>query len=123
MVEVNISDAEWLVMEALWEKAPATPAEIIETVGQRASWNHRTIRTLLRRLVDKGVVERVDDEQRSLYQATVKRRDCVREEGKTFLERVFRGDSRSLLMHFAKEAKLSQEKLKQLRSLLDEENE
>lgn len=119
--EVNISDAEWLVMNVLWKLNGGTAAEVIEQLAETTDWNHRTIRTLLRRLLEKGFVAREEQPGGSRYLPAVRRSECVRREGKSFLQRVFRGDAASLLMHFAREAKLSSKKLDQLRELLDEE--
>lgn len=119
--ELKISDAEWKVMEALWALGGGTAAEVIAKLAETTEWNHRTIRTLLRRLVEKGFVKRVEQPGGSSYASTVRRRDCVRKEGRSFMERVFSGDAGSLMLHFAREAKLSPEKLQQLQQLLDEE--
>ena len=56
-----------------------------------------------------------------MYEPLVPRSARVRKEGKTFLQRVFLGDTTSLLLHFAKEAKLGPEKLAKLRDLLEED--
>lgn len=119
--DVSISDAEWTVMEAVWSLGGGTAAEIIEQLAASTTWNHRTIRTLLRRLVEKGVLKQVRQPSGSVYQPLVPRSARVRKEGKTFLQRVFLGDTKSLLLHFAREAKLSPEKLEKLRELLDED--
>ena len=119
--DVSISDAEWLVMEAVWSLGGGTAAAIIEELAQSTTWNHRTIRTLLRRLVEKGVLKQVRQQGGSVYEPLVPRSARVRKEGKTFLQRVFLGDTTSLLLHFAKEAKLGPEKLAKLRDLLEED--
>ena len=116
----KIAASEWLVMQVLWDLKEATASDIIGRLEQETGWNHRTIRTLVRRLVDKGLVTYRAEAQRYVYQPAVSRQSCVREEGQTFLDRVFRGDASSLLLHFARDAGLSREKIKQLRSLLDE---
>ena len=121
--DANISDAEWRVMEAIWTLGEAPAAAIIDELAKSTAWNHRTIRTLLGRLVEKGVVDKQGQGSRSVYRASVPRRARVRSEGRSFLERMFQGDTTSLLLHFAREAKLPPAKLVQLRHLLDDESE
>ena len=87
------------------------------------NWNHRTVRTLIRRLVDKGLVVCDVAGQRYEYRPAVSRQACVRDEGRSFVTRVFRGDVSSLLIHFAREAGLDKEKLRELQSLLDEDHD
>jgi len=119
----SISEAEWQVMEAVWSLSSATAAAIIEELAKSTTWNHRTIRTLLGRLVEKEVLEKQGQGAGSVYRALVPRSARVRSEGKSFLNRMFQGDTTSLLLHFAKEAKLGTEKLARLRELLDDESD
>src|SRR5579872_3030747 len=121
-IDASISDAEWRVMEAVWSLGESPAAAIIQELAKSTAWNHRTIRTLLGRLVEKGVLEKQGQGAGSVYRAMVPRRARVRSEGRSFLNRMFQGDTASLLLHFAKEAKLGPEKLAQLRELLDDES-
>ncbi len=59
--------------------------------------------------------------QRHLYRPAASRQSCVREEGRSFLTRVFQGDMSSLLTHFAREAGLGRDKIDELRNLLDDD--
>ncbi|WP_165226335.1 BlaI/MecI/CopY family transcriptional regulator [Aquisphaera insulae] len=119
--ESRITDAEWHVMEVVWAIGSATPAEVIDRVAEAQGWNHRTVRTLLSRLVEKGVLRREGDGTRSVYRAAVSRRRSVRELGSSFLKKVFDGDAASLLLHFAREAKLGPEELDRLKKRLAQE--
>ena len=118
--DASISDAEWQVMEAAWSLGEPTAAAIIEKLAKSTAWNHRTIRTLLGRLVEKGILKKQGQGAGSVYRILVPRRARVRSEGRSFLKRMFQGDTASLLLHFAKEAKLDPAKLAQLRALLDD---
>ena len=115
----RISDAEWDVMEVVWERGSVTPAEVIDRVAGPRGWNHRTVRTLLSRLVDKGALRREGEGARSVYRAAVSRGRCVRAEGRSFLKKVFNGDAASLLIHFAREAKVEPDEIERLRRMLD----
>src|SRR5262245_54060676 len=100
MAGVRISDAEWQVMQVVWERKAATAAEVIAALAAATEWRHRTIRTLLARLVDKGVLAAEADGNRYLYRPLVSRGKCVRAESQSFLKRVFGGDAGELLVHF-----------------------
>lgn len=118
--ELQITDAEWEVMQSVWEADDQTPAEIIARVQPLRERSHRTIRTLLARLVDKGAVTvRVDGSQ-YLYSASVSRDDCVRAAATSFSERFFAGDLKSLLMHFVERESLSEQEANELRERLDQ---
>src|SRR5579859_685669 len=115
---MQISDSEWDVMEPIWEAGACTAAEVIGQLRLTHDWNHSTIRTLLARLVEKGVLDYQVDGSRYIYRAAVSRRRCVRQEGRSFLEKVFGGDVGALLAHFVADASLDQEQLEQLQQFL-----
>lgn len=117
---VQISDAEWDVMEVVWEADSWTAADVIKRLRATHDWNHSTIRTLLARLVEKGALDYEVDGPRYIYRAALSREQCVRQEGRTFAEKVFGGDVGALLMHFAREAPLDPEQIDELRKLLDD---
>jgi BlaI family transcriptional regulator, penicillinase repressor len=116
----KISDAEWLVMQAIWDKGEATAGEIIEELEPRTGWNHRTIRTLLNRLSKKGAVACQVEGNRYLYRAGVGRSACVRRESRSFVEKVFSGDGASLLVHFARNTRLTADDVEELKRILAE---
>lgn len=117
---LQISDAEWDVMEPIWEAGgePRMAAEVIRQLRETHDWNPSTIRTLLARLVEKGALAYDVDGSRYLYRATVSREQCVRHEGRSFLDKAFGGDVAALLTHFVSEAALDRDQIEQLRQLL-----
>lgn len=119
---VQISDAEWDVMEPIWATGVCTAADVIKHLRATHDWNHSTIRTLLARLVEKGALAYDVDGSRYLYRAVVSRQQCVRQEGRSFLEKAFAGDVAALLAHFVEEASLDRSQVEQLRQLLAEKN-
>lgn len=118
--QVRISDAEWDVMEVVWKPGSATAADVIEALASRREWNHSTIRTMLARLVEKGALRYEVDGSRYIYRAAVTRTRCVRDESRSFLERVFGGDVGALLVHYVSESKVEPGELESLRRLLNE---
>lgn len=117
----DISESEWSIMEALWERAPQTASEVTRTLKPTMKWAENTVRTLLTRLVEKGALK--TDENTSgtrTYLPAVKREACVRAESDSFLQRVFQGAAKPLLIHFAQNSKLTPEEVKELKKLLDQ---
>ena len=117
---VQISEAEWDVMEAVWEAGSCTAAHAIKQLGATHEWNHRTVRTLLARLVEKGALEYEVDGPRYIYRAVVSRQECVRQESRSFVKKAFGGDLEALLVHFVTDAALDADEIDRLRKLLDQ---
>ena len=115
---MQISNAEWDVMERIWAAGACTAADVIKALRATHEWNHSTIRTLLARLVEKGALAYDVDGSRYIYRAAVTRQQCVRQEGRSFLEKAFGGDVAALVAHFVAEAPLDRKQIQQLRQLL-----
>jgi BlaI family penicillinase repressor len=121
----SITDAEWQVMKVLWEREGQwlAAADIVEPVARERGVNHRTVRTLLARLVKKGAVETRDSGGAGggfLYRAKVSREAAERAESKSFLSRVFDGQAAPALVHLLAESRdrLSAKEIQELRDLL-----
>lgn len=118
-MEVTISDAEWQVMNAVWEGQPLTAQEIVLALADEADWAPATIKSMLHRLMKKGVLTYEAQGNRYVYRSSVKQSDCVKQASRSFLERVFAGEAAPLLAHFLRSAKLSPDDVAQLRKLLE----
>ena len=115
----QVSDAEWEVMTVLWDSSPRTAAEVVEALSDRTTWAPKTIKTLLGRLVKKGALRFKEEGNRYLYRPVFPRERYVEEASKSFLDRVFGGKATPMLVHFVENAELSDEELRELRSILD----
>jgi BlaI family penicillinase repressor len=105
-------------MKIVWDHGPLTSGDVVRHVEQEKQWRPRTIKTLLARLVKKGAVAMKEQEKKHLYSARVARDACVRRESKSFLGRVFNGDVAPALVHFLKDAKLSETEIDELKRIL-----
>jgi BlaI family penicillinase repressor len=119
----GISDAEWRVMEVLWERSPLTSREVADLLAASTGWSPKTVKTLLGRLVKKGALGYEEVGNRYLYAPRVSHRDAVRAEGRTFVDKIFDGDASSALLHFARQVELPREEIEELRRLLEKEEE
>lgn len=108
-------------MEALWESSPQTASELTKTLRPTMNWAENTVRTLLTRLSDKGAVQTSENISGTrTYLPAVKREDCVRAEGESFMQRIFGGAAKPLLVHFAQNSKLTAKEVRELKKILDQ---
>lgn len=121
----KISDAEWRVMHVVWENQRVTAQEVIDAVVPETGWSPNTVRTLLIRLTEKGIlkVEKRKGAEKEYpichYTPLYTREQCIAVHGNSFLQRVFQGDATRLLAHFVKDADLTPEQIDELRKQLD----
>lgn len=116
----QISEAEWQIMKALWERSPLLNKDIIKAVSEKNTWNNKTIETLLRRLVEKGAVgyNLINQKVRE-YFPLISQEDCTKLESESFIQRVYDGSISMLLEGFLRHQKVSKDEIARLKSLLD----
>jgi len=115
----QISPAEWRVMQLLWTRHPVTANEVVEALSEETQWNHRTIRTLLNRLVKKGALSFKKESREYLYSPCVSQSECTQAESRSFLSRVFGGALRPALATLIEDEELSPDDIAALKKLLD----
>ena len=114
----RISSAEHEVMEVLWREAPLTAAEVAERVPADRGWSIRTVKTLLSRLLAKGVLSHEEEGRRYLYRPAVERDDYVAQESRRLLDRLFGGRVTPLVAHLAERDVLSERDIAEIEALL-----
>jgi BlaI family penicillinase repressor len=117
---VGISEAESVIMEALWQQSPLAAEEIVSRVARQQRWSEATVRTLLNRLLKKKAVRATKDGRKYLYRPALKRADWVQQESQGLLDRLFGGKLAPLVTHFSQRKKLSEEDLRELKRLIAE---
>lgn len=116
---MQISDAEWIVMNLIWSGSPVEAAEVIDQIAADNGWSAATVKTMLHRLVRKGALSAEQNGKKYLYRPAVRREACVRQASRSFLERVFGGDATPALIHFVKTARLTESDINEIRAMLD----
>jgi predicted transcriptional regulator len=115
-----ISDAESVVMEVLWRRAPLSAEDVVAALAASTDWQEPTIKTLLNRLLKKRAIEAERDGKRYLYRPLLKRTDYVHSQSKSLLDRLFDGRVAPLVAHFSERRKLSKKDLAELKRLIEE---
>jgi len=97
-MSIQCTEAEWKIMEVLWDFSPRTMAEITKELEPSTGWTRHTVITLLKRMQEKGSV--CVDETGSVkrYTPRVTREEASKEQTQKLLQRVFSGKA-SLLIH------------------------
>ena len=116
----RIGDGELLVMEALWTESPLTASEVAERIPPERGWSDRTVKTMLARLLAKGVLAHEEDGRRYLYRPLVERADYASRESRRLVDRLFGGRTAPLVAHLAEANALSDEDIAEIEALLKE---
>ncbi|GED67195.1 transcriptional regulator [Brevibacillus reuszeri] len=114
----RISDSEWEIMKVFWAKSPATAADVIHALRDNKSWKDKTIKTLISRLLQKGILTYEQVNRVYFYTPTISEEECKRTERESFLQRVYGGALKPMLVHFLQEEKLSSQEIAELKKIL-----
>lgn len=121
--EKSISPSELVVMKVLWKEGRCSARVIVDQVAKQSDWHFRTVKTLLRKLVAKGFVDYIVDEQDAriyYYSPVVSEQQYLQQERQQFLQLYYGGDRSAMLAGFLKDASLTADEASRLRQLLHE---
>lgn len=115
---IDLTSAEWNVMECLWEKSPRTGREAAEWLKERVGWSRSTVLTLLRRLEEKGAVSGDERDGKKSFRALLRREDAALREAEDLLDRAYRGSLSLMVSALTKKQTLSQGEIDELYDVL-----
>lgn len=113
----KISDSEVEVMRVFWEAGEELPmADIRKTLEKTSKWETSTIKTLLRRLCDKGVVLAVKKEV-YYYRPAVSESEYNEYTTQNLIDRLYSGSAKKLVASLLGSKKLDESDIEELREL------
>ena len=118
MKNYNISEAEWKIMQILWERKNLTIKEITASLVD-TGWSYSTIKTLVLRLTKKGAIGADTTIGNFKYYPIANRNECRLKETKSFLNRIYGGSVKMLIASLANESELSESETARLMELID----
>lgn len=115
---VQVTEAEWKIMEVLWDHSPRTMTEITAILEPETGWTRHTVITLLKRMLEKGSISMDDTERAKKYTPLITREQASTEETHKFLSHVFKGKASLLVNHLVDAGDLSEDELKQILDMI-----
>lgn len=113
---IKISDAEYEIMEIIWnEEGEVTTADIIEKLGEDNSWKHTTILTLAKRLVDKNVLKVRKEKRINYYSPTLSKDEYKSYQADGFIEDMYGGSVKSLVASLYDNKRIDEKDVKELK--------
>ena len=123
----TLNPNEWIVMEALWAKSPATLGETIDRIGSRASWNYKTYQSYMNVLEKKGYISSEKRGRDKFYSPAISREECISRESRAVLSKMQSDSVGLMITSMVREGDLSRsdrlELMNMLEKMLKEETE
>jgi predicted transcriptional regulator len=119
----TLTPQELAIMKVVWAKKEATVRDVHDALNESRTLAYTTVMTMMRILQEKGYLTRVEKERAHVYKPAVPQQTVVGAMLRDFVDRVFDGASEPLLLHLAKDNKLTPRQKKLIAKLLDEEGD
>ena len=120
---MKLTPTEWQIMNALWEKHPATARDIMSRLPQDVKWAYTTLKTMLSRLVEKEAVSEQKQSNTSVYEPLVSQHKARLSAFKLLLEQSFDGAMGPLMHFMLQEQKLNPKQKQELIEILQNESD
>jgi BlaI family penicillinase repressor len=117
---MKLTEPEWIIMNALWEKHPAMARDVVERLPASVGWAYTTVKTMLDRLVEKRAVKKSKSGNIGLYEPVISRRQARSTALKMLLDQAFDGAFGPMMHFLAEDEDLSAEERKELIKILSE---
>jgi len=119
---IQISEAEREIMRVVWANLSVTSREIIDILEDKMDWKESTIKTLIGRLVDKGILNTNKEGRKFIYSANVSEETTIQGYADDILSNVCNTHHGSVIGQFIEDAKLSTSDIEELIKLLEEKS-
>ena len=115
---VALTETEWSVIKVVWEDEPCTAPAVQEKLRGRTGWTYSTVRTIMDRMVTKGLLSAQKAGKITLFRSAVTRRQAQRGELLYALKNAFNGALTPMLQCLLDSGELSSQELDELESLI-----
>ena len=119
----TLTPQELSIMKVVWKLEKATVRDVYEALRVRRIIAYTTVMTMMKILEEKGYLKKARVERAYVYKPSRPRQQVVGAMVKDFIDRVFDGAASGLLVHLAKDSRLSSEERDQIRRVIEEIDE
>ena len=118
----TLTPQELAIMKIVWRKEEATVRDVHAALNEKRVIAYTTVMTLMRILEGKGYLTKATNEKAHVYRPAKPRQQVIGGMVRDFLDRVFDGASDALLVHLARDNKLTAKQKQIVRRLLEDKD-
>ena len=115
---IELTQAEWTIIKAVWENEPCTAPDIRQKLHRPTGWTYSTVRTLMDRMTVKGLLTADKSQHPTIYRSAVTRQQAQRGELGYALKHAFNGALTPMVQCLLDSGNLTSEELTELESLI-----
>jgi BlaI family penicillinase repressor len=118
----TLTPQELALMKIVWRRGAVTVRDVYEDLRASRRVAYTTVMTMMNVLLAKGYVTRSRQNRAFTYRPAQPQRAVVTSMVQEFVNRVFDGAARPLLLHLARDRRLTARERQKLRRLIEEED-
>lgn len=118
----KISNAEWKVMKIIWDNSEITSADVVQALKDKVDWKPATVKSLINRLLKKKVISFNKLGNEYYYFPLISEDKCIKLESQSFINKVFNGSIKSMVLNFIESKEMSEADLEELKEILNQSN-
>ena len=115
---ISLTEAEWKIIQVLWDKNPLTMMEVTHALEAETGWTKHTVITLLKRMQSKGTVHIGERDGIKTYAPAVKKEQVAREQTRTLLSRLFSGRAAMLVSNLVEQGDVTEDEIREMMEIL-----
>ncbi len=115
MANFRLAEGEYRFACIVWDNEPLPSGKLVELSQERLGWKKSTTYTVLKKLVDRGILRN----ENAVVTAAVPKEAVLREESRAVVDRAFDGSLPSFLAHFMGGRTISDEEADELKAIID----
>jgi BlaI family penicillinase repressor len=119
----TLTPQELSIMKVVWKLEKATVRDVYEALRVRRIIAYTTVMTMMKILEEKGYLKKARVERAYVYKPSRPRQQVVGAMEKDFIDRVLDGAASGLLVHLAKDSRLTSDERDQIRRVIEEMDE
>lgn len=119
----TLTPHELAIMKVVWRLEKATVRDVYETLRERRDIAYTTVMTMMKILEEKGYLKKIRADRAYEYRPAQPRSQVLAAIVRDFVDRVFDGATAPLLLHLAKDGRLSKDERQLIRRLAEEMDE
>ncbi|MFA5864037.1 MAG: BlaI/MecI/CopY family transcriptional regulator [Phycisphaerae bacterium] len=117
-VNFELTEAEWLIIKKVWENEPCAAPTVQEALQSQKRWSYSTVKTMMDRMADKGLLTTEKIRNLILYRSAVTQNQAQKSELLRTLKRAFNGALTPMMQFLVNNDDLSEKELLQLKTML-----
>ena len=116
--DCELTEAEWEIIQVVWEQQPCAAPTVQEELADRKQWTYSTVKTLMDRMVGKGLLKTQRIRNLILYRSAVSRADAQQGELMRAVKRAFGGAFTPMMQFMLESDALSPEEFGELEAMI-----